>query len=43
MKVGKTITIPRRRFMGYSPEVEKMVCEIVEENLEEFFKSDFKL
>lgn len=43
MRVGSKITIPRRQFLGYSPEVEKAVREIVEENLEEFFKSDFKL
>ena len=43
MRVGSKITIPRRQFLGYSPEVEKAVREIVEENLEEYFKSDFKL
>lgn len=43
MKVGKTIKIPRRQFLGYSPEVEKAVTEIIEENLTEFFNSDFKI
>ena len=43
MKVGKTITIPRRRFMGYSPEVEQSVREIIEENLTEYFNHDFKV
>lgn len=43
MKEGKKIRIPRRRFLGYSPEVEKMVREIIEENLTEYFKNDFKL
>lgn len=40
MKVGATIRIPRRQFLGYSPEVEKYVTEIIEENLEEFFGGD---
>lgn len=43
MKVGKTIRIPRRQFLGYSPEVEKAVCEIVEDNLDEYFKNNFKV
>lgn len=43
MKEGKTIKIPRRRFLGYSPEVEKAVCEIVEDNLDEYFKNNFKV
>jgi phage gpG-like protein len=37
MKVGKTIKIPRRRFLGASPEVEQSVREIIEENLDEYF------
>lgn len=37
-KVGSTIKIPQRQFLGYSPEVEKSVREIIEENLEEYFK-----
>lgn len=33
MKVGGEVMIPRRRFVGWSREVEKAVREIVEENL----------
>ncbi|MBR5803865.1 MAG: phage morphogenesis protein, partial [Bacteroidaceae bacterium] len=43
MKVGSTINIPRRRFLGYSPEVEQSVREIIEENLTEYFNHDFKV
>lgn len=43
MKVGKKIVIPRRRFLGTSPEVEKMVRDIIEENLDEYFKYEYKL
>lgn len=43
MKVGKKITIPRRRFLGTSPEVERLVKEIIEENLDEYFKYEYKL
>lgn len=43
MKVGKTIKIPRRQFLGHSPEVEQMVKEIIEENLTEYFNHDFKV
>lgn len=32
-KVGTTIKIPRRRFLGKSPEVEKAVRQIIEKNL----------
>lgn len=39
MKVGKTIKIPRRRFLGASPEVETAVREIIEENLNEYFNN----
>lgn len=42
-KVGTTIKIPRRRFLGVSPEVEKSVREIVEENLTEYFNNEFHL
>ena len=35
-KVGKKIRIPQRQFIGNSPEVEKAVREIVEENLQKF-------
>lgn len=39
MKVGSKITIPRRRFLGYSPEIEKAVTEVIEDNLELYFKT----
>lgn len=43
MKEGKTIKIPRRQFLGHSPEVEQSVREIIEENLTEYFNHDFKV
>lgn len=43
MKVGKTIRIPRRRFLGTSPEVEQAVREIIEENITEYFSIDFEI
>ena len=43
MKEGKTIRMPRRRFLGMSPEVEKTVREIIEENLTDYFTNEFKL
>ena len=36
-KERNTIKIPRRRFLGTSPEAEKAVREIVEENLTVFY------
>lgn len=43
-KVGSKIIIPRRQFIGNSPEVEKAVIEIIEENLSKYFESDqFKI
>lgn len=39
MKEGATIKIPRRQFIGVSPEVEKTVNEIIEENLNEYFNN----
>jgi len=42
MKVGKTIKIPKRTFLGMAPEVEKEVTSIIEQNLEEYF-NNFKL
>ena len=35
-KAGTTIRIPRRRFLGASPEVERLVRSIIEENLEDY-------
>lgn len=43
MKVGKTIKIPRRRFLGTSPEVEQAVREIIEENITEYFNVEFDI
>ena len=43
MKVGATIKIPRRQFLGNAPEVEKTVREIIEENITEFFNTDFDI
>ena len=37
MKEGKTIKIPKRQFLGMSPEVEKDVRGIIEQNLTEYF------
>lgn len=42
MKVGKKIHIPKRQFLGTSPEVENTVREIIEENITEYFDKDFK-
>lgn len=42
-KAGSTIKIPRRRFLGTSPEVEKAVREIVEENLTEYFTIEYNI
>lgn len=38
MKVGSTVKIPRRRFLGASPEVERICRTIIEDNLTEYFK-----
>ncbi len=43
MRVGSVIHIPRRQFLGASPEVEKAVSAIIEQNLEEYFNNEFKL
>ncbi len=43
-KEGSTVKIPRRRFLGTSPEVERAVREIIEENLEAYFRNvDFTM
>ena len=42
-KVGSTIVIPRRRFLGTSPEVEKKVREIIEDNITEYFNVEFEI
>ena len=36
-KAGTTIRIPRRRFVGMSPEVDKAVRDVITENLEAYF------
>lgn len=43
MKVGSTVKIPRRQFLGNSPEVEAAVRQIIEENLTEYFQTDFRI
>lgn len=42
-RAGTTIRIPRRRFLGTGPEVERIVREIIEENLNEYFDMDFSI
>lgn len=43
MKVGKAIKIPRRQFLGTSPEIEGIISNIVEENLNEYFNNEFDI
>ena len=43
MKEGKSIKIPKRQFLGASPEVEKAVRDIIEENLTEYFEHEYNL
>ncbi len=38
MKVGKSIRIPKRQFIGMAPEVEREVTKIIEDNLSEYFE-----
>ena len=38
-KAGTSIRIPRRRVLGVSPEVEKIVRETIERNLTEYFEN----
>ena len=42
-KAGTTIKIPRRRFLGTSPEVEKAVRKIIEENITEYINFEFEI
>lgn len=42
-KKGTAIKIPHRRFLGTSPEVEKTVREIIEENITEYFNVEFEI
>jgi phage gpG-like protein len=39
MKEGSTIRIPKRQFLGASPEVEQVVREIIEDNITEYLNS----
>lgn len=41
-KEGTSIKIPRRRFLGHSPEVEQLTVRLIESNLNEFFEHEFK-
>ena len=43
MKEGRSIRIPRRRFLGASPEVEQAVKDIIEENLADYFEHEYQL
>ncbi len=43
MRAGSVIKIPRRHFLGASPEVERAVTEIIEKQLSEYFNNEFKL
>lgn len=43
MKVGKTIKIPRRQFLGMAPEVETEVRKFIEDNLTQYFEHDFNI
>ena len=44
MKVGSVIRIPRRQFLGTSPEVENIVRGIIEDNLTEYVNNiDFEI
>lgn len=37
--IGSKIKIPKRQFIGYSPEVEQQVIQIIEKNLTDYFNS----
>ena len=39
MKVGATVKIPRRRFLGTHPDLEKEVTAIIEKRLNEFYSN----
>ena len=42
-KAGTTIKIPRRQFLGASPEVEQVVRTIIEENLSEYIEDSLDI
>ena len=39
---GTTIKIPKRQFLGLSPEVEKAVTDIIEDNLQEYLGKEME-
>lgn len=39
MKEGRTIKIPKRQFLGISPEVETIIRRVIEDDLTEFFNN----
>ena len=39
---GSSIKIPRRRFLGTTPEVEKAVREIIDENITGYIEKDIE-
>lgn len=41
-KEGTTIKIPKRQFLGLSPEVEKAVTDIIEDNLQEYLGNEME-
>jgi len=41
-KEGTTIKIPKRQFLGLSPEVEKAVTDIIEDNLHEYLGKEME-
>ncbi len=43
MKEGGSIKIPKRQFLGMSPEVETNVRRIIEENLTEYFNNEYQM
>lgn len=42
-KAGTTIKIPRRQFLGNSPEVEEIVRKIIEEDIENYFNNEYEI
>jgi phage gpG-like protein len=42
-KAGTTIKIPRRRFLGTSPDVEQTVREIIEDNINEYINIELEI
>ncbi len=40
MKVGATVKIPRRRFLGTHPELEREITAVIEKRLEEYFDNE---